>query len=50
VPAVIRQGRVIASCDICGAMAHLGFAKLWACFAHKGEVEQRWIAEGRPAK
>lgn len=42
-PAVIRQGRVIATCDICGRMAHLSYGadgKAWACFEHKREVEQ----------
>ena len=49
-PAVVRQGRVIATCDVCGAMAHMGYGPLWACFAHKVEVEATWERSGGPAK
>jgi hypothetical protein len=49
-PAVIRQGRVIATCDVCGAMAHWGFGPLWACVSHRAEVELAWESEGSPPK
>jgi hypothetical protein len=49
-PVVIRQGRVIATCEICGRMAHWGFGPMWACSAHFEVVEAQWIAAGSPAK
>ena len=49
-PAVIRQGRVMCTCDVCGRMAHYGFAQLWACPKHRAEVELMWVQQGSPAK
>lgn len=49
-PAVIRQGKVIATCDVCQKMAHFGYGKMWACSTHRAEVEAMWIAEGSKPK
>ncbi len=49
-PAVLRQGKVIATCDVCQKMAHHGFAKMWACAEHLKQVEAQWQAAGSPVK
>ena len=49
-PAVLRHGKVIATYDVCGRMAHHGFAKLWACGEHLKQVEAQWQAAGSPVK
>lgn len=41
---------LIATCEICGKMAHHGFAKLWACAEHLEQVERMWQELGAPAK
>ena len=42
-PAKSIGGRLIATCDKCGARAHWGFGKMWACAAHRAEVEAEWM-------
>lgn len=49
-PAVLRQGKVIATCDVCGRMAHHGYGPYWACPMHCGEVEILWVSKGCPVK
>lgn len=49
-PAVLRQGKVIATCDVCGRMAHWGYGSRWACAEHRAEVESKWVADGSKAK
>ncbi len=49
-PAVIRQGKVIATCDVCGKMAHESFGPYWSCPAHLDQVDAMWNSAGRPAK
>lgn len=44
--AVMRQGRLICTCDECGKMAHWGFGKLWACAEHRAQVEEKWESTG----
>lgn len=38
-PAVVRGPHLMATCEVCGKAAHLGYGKLWACFEHAMEVE-----------
>jgi len=49
-PAVLRQGKVIATCDVCGKMAHNAYGKFWSCREHLEQVEKMWDAAGSPAK
>ena len=49
-PAVIRRGKLIATCDVCGRVAHHGFGPFWACIAHFKEVEILWQSKGSPVK
>ena len=49
-PAKQSAGRLIATCDKCGAVAHWGFGRMWACAAHRTEIEAAWIAGGSKAK
>lgn len=49
-PAVIRKGKVIATCDICGKMAHHGYGPLWSCREHMTDVAKLWELKGSPQK
>lgn len=49
-PAKSVGGRIVATCDRCGQMAHWGFGRMWACAAHLGEVEAEWVAKGSKPK
>jgi len=49
-PAKQSAGRLIATCDKCGAMAHWGFGRMWACAAHRDEIEAEWVAKGSKPK
>lgn len=35
----------LTSCDVCGKLAHWGFAQKWACFEHRQLVEAEWVAQ-----
>ena len=49
-PAVLRQGKVIATCDVCGRMAHWGFGKFWGCAEHLKQVEEMWVGDKQTNK
>lgn len=37
---------LIATCELCGKVAHWGFGGMWACAEHRQQVEARWVADG----
>src|SRR5574343_695889 len=50
VPAKSVGGRIVATCDKCWRMAHWGFGRMWACAAHRDEIEAEWVAKGSKPK